>query len=459
LRSVIEALAAAPPPRYVLPPAAAAHTRHYMPLGDGSTTKVFDTFVQPSAEASLIILWEANLDVPAREYLSGLLAKLGYLGRAESLCEAELLPADAVFPYTANAFPTAPGEPLGVEQQTFKLLAPQPPADYAAWRAAHASASGAKAGAKARQTQPATDLFAALNVDTGDWRGAGWSQPPGSRWVEYARPATPFKLAAPPAYHSRSSPSGVPGPAVARFAIQAAVRESIIKALSLGERLHAALCSRSDAAPVFSGKCNGQALAGHEHAFYLPECDDRGLLTHVTVFAGMGFNGPAVEALRSLRQTWSRPSSGLKLMLLGLGDAGEFATVPAVSHAREWVSLTPFVPVRHVQRSRSGKPRVDAASGLVRGCPAHDLCRLLQENGLPPPQEIHVVDALQLPGRRIRWANFQRDRRNGAGTGIVTRTGYGFRLRFAEPIQGPLALGYGAHFGLGLFVPVSDARA
>ena len=33
------------------------------------------------------------------------------------------------------------------------------------------------------------------------------------------------------------------------------------------------------------------------------------------------------------------------------------------------------------------------------------------------------------------------------------RAGAAFRLTFAEPVRGPLALGFGAHFGLGLFVP------
>ena len=43
LRPLIEALATAPPPRYVLPSAAAAHTRHYMPLGDDSVSMVLST--------------------------------------------------------------------------------------------------------------------------------------------------------------------------------------------------------------------------------------------------------------------------------------------------------------------------------------------------------------------------------------------------------------------------------
>jgi len=30
-------------------------------------------------------------------------------------------------------------------------------------------------------------------------------------------------------------------------------------------------------------------------------------------------------------------------------------------------------------------------------------------------------------------------------------------LRFAQPVRGPIALGFACHFGLGLFVPVIDA--
>src|SRR5262249_10629453 len=70
LRGLIDGLAAAPPPQYVLPVAAAAHTRHYMPLADDSTTKVFDTFVQPAVDEPVLVLWDATLDVASREYLA-----------------------------------------------------------------------------------------------------------------------------------------------------------------------------------------------------------------------------------------------------------------------------------------------------------------------------------------------------------------------------------------------------
>ena len=46
VKAVLQALAT--PPEFVLPPASTGHTRHYMPILEGSKitkTKVFDTFV------------------------------------------------------------------------------------------------------------------------------------------------------------------------------------------------------------------------------------------------------------------------------------------------------------------------------------------------------------------------------------------------------------------------------
>lgn len=35
-------------------------------------------------------------------------------------------------------------------------------------------------------------------------------------------------------------------------------------------------------------------------------------------------------------------------------------------------------------------------------------------------------------------------------------TGAGFELRFPEPVAGPIALGFGVHFGLGQFAPARE---
>jgi CRISPR-associated protein Csb2 len=42
-------------------------------------------------------------------------------------------------------------------------------------------------------------------------------------------------------------------------------------------------------------------------------------------------------------------------------------------------------------------------------------------------------------------------RRQHGGTPPPGDVGYALRLHFAEPIVGPLILGYASHFGLGIF--------
>ncbi len=50
-------------------------------------------------------------------------------------------------------------------------------------------------------------------------------------------------------------------------------------------------------------------------------------------------------------------------------------------------------------------------------------------------------------------SQFQNQRFHGEGSRGV-QIGTAFKLTFAAPVPGPLALGYGSHFGLGLFVPM-----
>ncbi len=67
-----------------------------------------------------------------------------------------------------------------------------------------------------------------------------------------------------------------------------------------------------------------------------------------------------------------------------------------------------------------GMPSVEQLDGLPRNAellPLRHYVRRRQRGGMPPPIDI----------------------------------GYAIRLRFAEPISGPLALGYASHFGLGMF--------
>ncbi|MBA2433675.1 MAG: type I-U CRISPR-associated protein Cas5/Cas6 [Chthoniobacterales bacterium] len=457
IRELIETLAAAAP-SYALPSATAAHTRHYMPVIAGrneSKTKIFDTFVHVAPGESLDVLWPVEVDAAQRELMATLLASMNYFGRAESLVEAALLPANAALP-KVNARPVVNGERVQSEEEPIRLLAPATPEEHAAWFAKQAMpTSKAKGKKKTNTASLPSSIFDALLADTGDLKAAGWSQPPGSRWIDYARPAEPFRIAP-----QRKPVLDERRPTVARFAVVSDVPPRITEALSLGERFHRALVSRC-ATPVFTG-CNaaGEPLAdGHQHAFYFSECDPHhGMVKFFTLYARMGFDVDARRALEKLRQTWGYDGHKLQLILLGTGEREDFAgESPDAGHSlplgtsREWISLTPFVPTRHLKTRRNGEPKLDA-NGIPIGSPEHDLRRLLPESGFPEPTEVAPVPHLQLENRSIHWLEFQRTRKTGNGSKAGER-GYGFRIAFSEAVRGPIAVGYGAHFGLGLFVP------
>ena len=78
--------------------------------------------------------------------------------------------------------------------------------------------------------------------------------------------------------------------------------------------------------------------------------------------------------------------------------------------------------------------------------------RLLAETCLPLPSKVEPMEAIPIGSRRLRPLEFQSQRFHGQGR-RGGDSGTACKLTFAEPISGPLALGYGAHFGFGLFVP------
>ncbi len=455
LRELVDVIASVPP-QFQLPPASQGHTRHYMPVIEGKnqkTTKIFDTFVHVGGP--LRMAWDVSLPPETSCALALLCDRLGYFGRAESLVEARLV-ADAAG-FEPNARPLPPNQLVPEGWDLVRLLCPLSAANYEAWKAAQASGQPEpvgkgrrkKAGASSAPHVP-SDLFEALHADTRDLQAAGWTLPPGSQFVDYIRPASCFESA--PVRPRRAS--GTP-PTVARFVLSSAVLPRLTRAVSVAERVHQSLVKFSDQAPVFTGKAGGQPLEGHQHAFIFCEANGpRDAITHVTVHARMGFDDAARRALEVLTQTgvWGHGGHDLQLILLGVGGGDTFADCPVFGASRVWQSLTPFVSTRHPKTYRDGRPKLDP-DGWWIGSPAHDLRRLLAEAGRPMPVKLDTLDTLTAGSRRLRPIEFQTDRFHGEGR-RGGQTGVAFRLTFAQPVSGPLALGYGAHFGLGLFVPL-----
>ena len=428
-----------------------------MPVIEGKnqkTTKVFDTFLHVSGPVRMA--WDVALSPEASGALALLCERLGYFGRAESLVEAHVV---TVADFKPNAMPLPADQAVPPGYELVRVLAPLSAADYAAWKTTQTTGQppAASGGKRKRASKVAVaaglpaDLFEALHADTGDLQAAGWTLPPGSHFVDYVRPVNCFDPAPMP-------PRRVAGvrPTVARFAVSSAVLPRLTRAVSVAERIHQALVKFSDQAPVFTGKTNGLPLEGHQHAFILCEAyGPRDAITHVTLHAPMGFDPAARRALELLTETgvWGHGGHDLQLVLLGVGDGDTFADCPLFAPAKVWRSLTPFVATRHPKTHRDGRPKLDA-DGWPIGSPAHDLRRLLAEAGKPLPVKIAPIAAISVGSRRLRALEYQTDRFLGEGR-RGGQTPVALDLTFAEPVAGPLALGYAAHFGLGLFVPVT----
>ena len=289
------------PPEYWLPPAAGAHTRHYMPVYKGSSDKVIDAFayVGTGPGAVLGLEWPVVLTENEERILDALIPRFTYLGRAESWVDARRVGAMPEGLQRCAHSETAPGR--GYER--IELLAPVSAADYARWHAAafeqeHAAQLkadreraekknkappkklGKKQLARIDELIPPT-LVDALRVDTASLQKAGWNQPPGARALSYWRPEDALRHTV--AVHSRpqrKSPVDTALLALASDTQNGEALPRLIDSLLRAERLHAELVSASawdgsEPSRCLTGKgASSQPLRGHRHAHLLPLCLD-----------------------------------------------------------------------------------------------------------------------------------------------------------------------------------------
>ena len=244
-------------------------------------------------------------------------------------------------------------------------------------------------------------------------------------------------------------------PTVAWFAIRAAVRPAITRAIAVGDCVRSALVAHSDGHPTFMGRLDGAPRTGHGHAFVLPADDDGDArLDRVLICARDGFDERALAALGRLHRApvWGYGGPDLRLTWLAMGRAGELGGLATeglsgraaqLGLARIWESHTPFVPPRFA-RSRRGRT-VDTVEAQAQ--------RMIAGLGLPAPATVTLLAGEATPAG-VPWARFLLRRLRGGGACGAAR-GHGLRLVFDRPVRGPIAIGYGAHQGLGQFVAVS----
>lgn len=198
---------------------------------------------------------------------------------------------------------------------------------------------------------------------------------------------------------------------------------------------------RRYASPTLSGKdADAVCLTGHKHTYYLPTNEENDLrrITHVTLFAREGFDKNEEAALSGLKWLDVGGREELRVQLIGLGQPGDFRC-RLFDTATDWISATPFIGPSHI--GMKGRQR------YLRKALARECRRKIGDKS----SIVSISEVAQIPNRPMPW-EFRRARYKKSDDGFRRPCGY-YRLKFSDPIAGPLSLGYSSHFGLGMFVP------
>ena len=417
------------PPVFFLPPATHAHTRSFLSSNERNPSKkqlIFDSFVALDREARVLAGFDSDLSSDLLRDIDTLLRELSFLGRSESWVHAGIV---GELPKTEwNCVPVLSEEADNIgDTVRVACLLPQSVYD---------------------NSSPGVDLpswMEGICLNTKELLLEGWSDPPALIWVDYSM--SDATLGTPQEGSVIGSRAQFRS---AKFALSSSVLPLVQDTVLFAEKARAYLMGihrriRDNnpllVSPIFSGKDQeGRPLKGHKHAYCLPlDEDGDGRLDHLLVTASNPFDKYELTALDRLRSIWQaggRPNIDLVLVSLSAEIPGD--------RCNRWISATPFVTGRHYRKGR-GTYNEWLSGEIAKECSFH---------GLPTPIEIEWIPHTLNSNHQIRWMEFVRNRKNR-----VSLRGHGCILTFAEPVNGPFALGSECHFGLGVFVPKKKKEA
>jgi CRISPR-associated protein Csb2 len=286
-------------------------------------------------------------------------------------------------------------------------------------------------------------LIDALRNETGCLRAAGWNLPPGGRMTTWLRSEpVPAAVRAPRTGQRRTPPI-----TTARLALAGRPLPHIEDAIRVGEAVRNAAIGSADRlqpgrVPIELSGHGFAGPAGHRHAFYLPEdADDDGFIDHVLIHAPGTLSGDAVRALARMpdRGLWLDASVTWQLILEGVWSSASDSGSRYGERAGVWRSATPYLRPWHRKRG------FGTAEQIGKECASR---------GLPHVESVTVLPAVTIRGRPRRPVHFHRFRSRSSGPQPDAH-GSVVEVAFAHAVAGPLALGYGCHYGLGIFVPVA----
>ena len=441
LRGLIEELSRELP-EYSLPSASHSHTRHYMPQRKaGETSLVFDAFVAVSRKEPLIMAWSVDLPHEQLVLLDDLLAVMGYLGRAESWVEAARF--DGAFQSNCR-----PGSKLSRSdlsacesgEEIVSLLAPRASDDYENLRKSFLVDK--KTEKKLAGTLPES-LLDAISLETSALRAQGWSQPPASRKELYCCPAEALRP------QRKPQPTILLTATTARYILIGKPLPRVEDTVRIGELFRRAVMS--EAKRLFGEHAIPAVISGHglpkenrhRHAFYLPwdspifgRRDGDGRIDRLIFHLPDGMDQDTRQIAVRLNRLWSRDGDEWQIVLENIGEAKTGGDL--LAKVSEWESVTPYLHPWHMKRG------FDVDAQIRRECAMR---------GMPEPVELTQLPAVKV-GAQLRQSFYFRRFREKPNLEQPDRQGSFWRIRFAQPVDGPMSLGFGCHFGLGLFRPI-----
>jgi CRISPR-associated protein Csb2 len=418
--AVLGALAV--PPSYQVPATGTGHTRHYLPdldhlkAASGHSDLTLDPFLTVGPDAELLVRWDAALTAGQREILAKLAELMPYLGRAESVCQARLLDADA-----EPAVDDTWWRPEAEGTSATRLLVPVLPFDRSV-----------------------------LEATTAGIRKQRRTLPPGTRWVTYrtGSPAPGRKTAGSPARE-------VKRPTAIRFAVVGRAPVQLTHGVLVADEAHRIAGKRLERAEVPNERRQEimgtrGAASDHRHAHWIPvgQSDESPpSVRNLIIWTPGGLATEEVGALLNLGTISGKRGGengyevrGLPEAWLLFQSAGQVEDVApelcADPPARVWRSVTPYLPVRHQHRNRETAEEFLAA----------DIAAELRYRHMPVPVSVSIA--------KPTGGQVNQFRRYRMGEKLrQSRMGVGLLLEFASPVRGPLLLGQLSHFGFGIFTP------
>jgi len=467
-------------PDFALPVATESHSRHYMPTRD-KTAKVFDAFLRfESDDARLLVQFDVDLTSDEQSCLKELAEGMTYLGRAESWVEASVLSDEQVEKASTGLnWCRSDSATSANEGRPVRLLTAHSDNDFQEWRSEaiarsqqqltaieieKAEAKGKKPSAAALKKIPEkaaanlpTDLLDSLQWDTNRWQNHGWPLPPGSRWVTYQVPENAFSRR-PLQSLSLTRPQrhvNIVLLAVDGNGKSGTVRPLLKRALPLMEVLHATAVQKATKQlkfgnlPELTGiDDSGSPLRGHQHSHYLPlSLFGQDKIDHALVWCRDGFSESALTSLSAIRWAYSKGIADLSINVAGMGDSKSILTqlsrIPQIQAnglnvlgtSTVWESCTPLVLRKYLHRR--GKK---TAEGQIR--------EELFQRGFDEPLEVSLWSSETMISRKLKGFVL---RRSVSKQQPPSANSWAATITFKKPQTGPLTLGYGSHFGLGLF--------